>query len=67
MKVKGSVKVDVWFEPKISLYSAAFRDTYGNKILGDIEVARSKTGALQMLAANAPDFEYEKKKEAQRE
>lgn len=67
MKVKGSVKVDIWFDPKVRLYSAAYKDTYGNKILGDIEVGFDKTSVLKTLAQNAPEFEFEKKKDQNRE
>lgn len=62
MKVKGSVKIDLWYDPKINFYCAAFRDTYGNVILGDIELAKTKTAVLKKLTANKPEFEFEKKK-----
>ncbi len=67
MKVKGSVKIDLWYDPKINFYCAAFRDTCGNVILGDIELSQTKTGVLKKLSANKPDFEFEKKKDVRAE
>ncbi len=67
MKVKGSVKVDIWFDEQIRLYMAAYRDTSGNKLLGDIQVAFTKTEVLKLLSANMPEFEFEKKKEVRYE
>lgn len=67
MKVKGSVKIDLWYDPKINFYCAAFRDTYGNTILGKIELAKNKTDVLKKLNDNKPDFEFEKKKDVRAE
>lgn len=67
MKVKGSVKIDLWFDKKINLYMAAYKDTLGNKILGDIQVGFTKTEVLKILAENIPEFEFDKKKEVRYE
>lgn len=59
MKVKGSVKIDVWFDEKVRLFAAAYKDAKG-KMIGDPEYGPSKTLALQWLTANGPTLEFEK-------
>jgi hypothetical protein len=59
MKVKGGYKIDVWFDDKIKLFGAAYKDFKGEQI-GEAEFAPTKTLALQWLKENGPEIEVEK-------
>lgn len=59
IKVKGTVKIDVWFDSKIRMYGAAYKDINGNQ-LGEAEFAPNKTLALQWLKENGPEIEVMK-------
>ena len=59
MKVKGSVKIDVWYDDKIRLFGAAYKDSKG-KVLGDAEFAPNKELALKWLKENGPELEFDK-------
>ena len=59
MKVKGSVTVDVWFDEKLRLWGAAYKNAKG-EMIGEPEYGPSKTTALQWLTENGPDLEFEK-------
>jgi len=59
MKVKGNVFVDVWYDEKIRLYAASYKDSKG-KIIGEPEYGPSKTSALLALQKNGPELEFEK-------
>lgn len=66
MKVKGSVTVEIWFDEKLRLFAAAYKDSKG-KFLGEAEYGPSKTSALQALKADGPQLEFEKEKNDNRD
>lgn len=64
MKVKTGYKIDVWYDPKVSMYAAAYKDNSGQQ-LGDAEYAPNKTLALKWLKENGPEIEVEKDRNKQ--
>jgi hypothetical protein len=66
MKVKGSVTIDVWFDEKLRLFGAAYKDSKG-QILGEAEYGPSKTSALKALEEDGPELEFEKVKNDNRD
>lgn len=59
MKVKGHVDIDFWYDEKLRLYAAAYRDAKG-AIIGEEEYGPSKTSALKALQEFGPELEFEK-------
>jgi NAD(P)H-dependent FMN reductase len=59
MKVKGSITVEVSFDEKIRLWSAAYKNAKGQVVAGP-EYGPSKTSALKALNDENPDIEFEK-------
>lgn len=59
IKVKGNVKIDIWYDEQIRMFGAAYKDSKGNT-LGEAEFAPTKEMALKWLKENGPKLEFEK-------